>query len=74
LRKRKFFSLAEVNQAISELLGRLNQRPFRKRPGNRATLFTQLDRPALVHGAHRLELQGESMRKKKGGRGGQDGE
>jgi len=31
-----------------------------------------LDR--LVHGAHRLELQGESMRKKKGGRSGKDGE
>lgn len=31
-----------------------------------------LDR--LVHGAHRLELQGESMRKKRGGRGGKDGE
>ena len=47
LRKRKFFSLAEVNQAIGELLARLNERPFRKRPGNRATLFAQLDRPAL---------------------------
>jgi hypothetical protein len=31
-----------------------------------------LDR--LVHAAHRIELQGESMRKKKGGRGGKDGE
>ena len=47
LRKRKFFSLQEVNQAIAELLVRLNERPFRKRPGNRATLFAQLDRPAL---------------------------
>jgi transposase len=47
LRKRKFFSLAEVDQAIAELLVRLNQRPFRKREGSRATLFAQLDRPAL---------------------------
>ena len=47
LRKRKFFSLEEVNQAIAELLVRLNERPFRKRPGSRATLFAQLDRPAL---------------------------
>ena len=47
LRKRKFFSLDEVNQAIAELLVRLNQRPFRKREGSRATLFAQLDRPAL---------------------------
>src|SRR5665811_975984 len=47
LRKRKFFSLDEANQAIAELLVRLNQRPFRKREGSRATLFAQLDRPAL---------------------------
>jgi transposase len=47
VRKRKFFSLEEVNQAIGELLVRLNARPFRKRPGSRATLFAQLDRPAL---------------------------
>ena len=47
LRKRKFFSLDEVNQAIAELLVRLNQRPFRKREGSRATLFAQLDQPAL---------------------------
>jgi len=47
LRKRKFFSLEEVNHAISELLVRVNQRPFRKREGNRASLFAQLDRLAL---------------------------
>ena len=47
LRKRKFFSLDETNQAIAELLVRLNQRPFRKREGNRASLFAQLDRPML---------------------------
>jgi len=47
LRKRRFFSLEEANQSIAELLGRLNQRPFRKREGSRATLFAQLDRPAL---------------------------
>ena len=47
LRKRKLFSLDEANQAIAELLTGLNQRPFRKREGNRAALFAQLDRPAL---------------------------
>ncbi len=47
LRHRKFFSLAELNQAIRELLAKLNQRPFRKRAGCRATLFQELDRPAL---------------------------
>ncbi len=47
LRKRKFFSLTEVNEAIAGLLVGVNQRPFRKREGSRATLFAQLDRPAL---------------------------
>lgn len=47
LRKRSFFSLGEVNQAIAELLTRLNERPFRKRDGSRRTLYETLDRPAL---------------------------
>jgi hypothetical protein len=47
LRHRKFFSLGELNQAIRELLDKLNQRPVRKRPGCRVSLFQELDRPAL---------------------------
>ena len=48
LRHHKFFSLADANEAIGELLERLNRRPFRKRPEtSRAMLFEQLDRPAL---------------------------
>ena len=47
LRQRKFFSLPEVNQAIGEMLIRLNERPFRKREGSRRTLFESLDKPAL---------------------------
>src|SRR3954468_21548017 len=47
LRKRKFFSLAEVNEAIAQLLARVNERPSRKREGSRARLFAKLDRPAL---------------------------
>jgi Transposase and inactivated derivatives len=48
LRQRKFLSLAEANQSIRELLGYLNQRPFRKRRDEcRATLFATTDRPAL---------------------------
>jgi hypothetical protein len=31
LRKRTFFSLGEVNEAIAGLLARLNERSFRKR-------------------------------------------
>ena len=47
LRHRRFFSLAGLNAAIRERLEALNQRPFRKRPGCRASLFQELDRPAL---------------------------
>jgi transposase len=48
LRHRKFFSLADLNEAIADLLDRLNARPFRKRPDvSRTLLFEQLDRPAL---------------------------
>lgn len=47
LRHRKSFSLAELNQAIRELLEKLNHRPFKKRPGCRASLLAELDRPAL---------------------------
>jgi transposase len=47
LRHCKFFNLAELNEAIAELLERLNRRPFRKRSGSRASLFAEIDRPAL---------------------------
>ncbi len=47
LRKRTFFSLAELNATIKELLERLNSREFNKLPGNRAELFGQLEKPAL---------------------------
>jgi len=47
LRKRRFFSLAELNQAITELLDRLNHHQFRKLEGNRAERFDKIDRPAL---------------------------
>jgi transposase len=47
LRKRTFFSLGEVNEAVRELLVLLNHKPFRKREGTRASLFAALDQPAL---------------------------
>ena len=47
LRQRRFFSADELNEAIGGLLDRLNQRPFRKREGTRASLYAELDRPAL---------------------------
>ena len=48
LRNRKFFSLPELSQAIRELLVRLNERPFRKRDGSRASVFHGLEKPALA--------------------------
>ena len=47
LRKRQFFSLAELNEAILELVHKLNERPFRKLAGSRAELYQSIDRPAL---------------------------
>lgn len=47
LRKRVFTSLGELNDAIRELLVDLNNRPFQKLPGSRATAFEQTDKPAL---------------------------
>lgn len=47
LRHQTFFSLAELNTAIAALLLHLNQRPFKKLPGSRQSLFASLDRPAL---------------------------
>ena len=47
LRNRLFFSLAELNAAIRELLARLNLRPFKKLPGCRQDLFRTLDVPAM---------------------------
>jgi len=47
LRKRTFFSLDELNEAIAELLVRLNNKPFQKLPGSRRSMFEKLDRPAL---------------------------
>ena len=47
LRNRRFFSLGELNGAITALLADLNQRPFKKLPGCRRSAFEALDAPAL---------------------------
>lgn len=47
LRHRQFFSLAELNAAIAELLTDLNHRAFKKLPGCRASQFAAIDQPAL---------------------------
>jgi transposase len=48
LRNRRFFSLAELNRAIRELVDQLNDRPMRGWNTTRRALFEQLDRPALL--------------------------
>jgi transposase len=48
LRKFQFTSVQEVNDAIEPLLQWLNQRAFQKLPGSRASVFAQIDAPALM--------------------------
>lgn len=47
LREQRFASVHEVDRAIGALLPALNERPFQKLPGSRASVFAELDRPAL---------------------------
>ena len=47
LRNRRFFSLAELNRAIGELVADLNARPMRRLGVSRRDLFLELDHPAL---------------------------
>lgn len=47
LRNRKFFSVGELNEAIRELLVRLNQRLFKKLPGSRESVYKEHELPAL---------------------------
>jgi hypothetical protein len=48
LRHRRFYSLAELNNAIGELLQQLNdERPIRRLGVTRRALFEELDRPHL---------------------------
>ncbi len=47
LRNRRFFSLAELNQAIREELTKLNAKASKHLGASRRQLFEDLDRPAL---------------------------
>ncbi len=48
LRNRRFFSLAELNQAIGGLVVQLNERPMRGWGTTRRALYEAIDRPALL--------------------------
>lgn len=47
LRDRTFFSMCELNEAISEELEKLNERPMQATGISRRQLFAELDRPEL---------------------------
>ncbi len=47
LRNRRFFSLAELNEAIASKLDEVNSRPFRGEPASRRELYEELERAAL---------------------------
>jgi len=47
LRNRQFFSLHEINNALSQELKKFVNRPFQKMEGNRLTAFKNVDKPCL---------------------------
>lgn len=47
LRHHAFFSLAELNREIRQLLQTLNTKPFKKLPGSRQSRFDEMEKPAL---------------------------
>ena len=47
LRNRKFFSIAELNEAVSEKLLEYNEKPFQKRPGSRLSAFLEEEKEYL---------------------------
>jgi transposase len=47
LRNHTFFGLFELNQALSDSLKGLNERPFQKLEGSRKIMFEAVDKPAL---------------------------
>ena len=47
LRHQQFFSLTELNQAIAVLLEQLNDKPFKKLPGSRRSMYESVEKPTL---------------------------
>lgn len=47
LRNRRFYSLAEANVAVAQCVAWINDRPFKKMPGSRRSLFEELERPVM---------------------------
>lgn len=58
LRKHTFFSLGQLNESIARLLVELNDRPFKKLPGSRRSLFEQIEQAKLIPlPSHNYEYQ-----------------
>lgn len=47
LRNQSFFTLADLNHAIQQLLVKINQRPFKKLPGSRIEVFKNTEQHVL---------------------------
>ena len=47
IRNERFFSIAELNSRVKELVEEVNSRPFQKLEGSRAEQFEKIERPAL---------------------------
>ena len=47
LRNERFHSVAEANASIEKLVTWINDRPFKKMPGSRRSLFEELERPVM---------------------------
>ena len=48
LRNRRFVGLAELNEAIVEQVGEINDRPFQKREDSRHIVFVRDEKPLLI--------------------------
>ena len=48
LRDHKFFSLAELNQAMTPIMAELNQREMKHLGQSRLEMFEEIDKPALL--------------------------
>jgi transposase len=48
LRHQRFDTVAQVDAAIRQLLPSVNERPFQKLPGSRASTFAEIDAPVLM--------------------------
>ena len=65
-RRRRFFSLHELNEAIRWHLVRYNERPFQTPECSRRSLFEQLDKPAFAAAAGQRPYEYAYVRNRRG--------